>query len=395
MDVGRASAACSAQSAKKKEKEKEKENAVNGASGTGAGSSVGSVGSLDSVGSGAGGDSTSSTAPVTGTGTDGAQYALRAWRKSSFRTEDILLVHAACEMEGLRLSHLSLLASDRQQTVPLPSLRLWPSKLRLMLEQHSHTLFALALLVVICGARIRRGMRERAAAVKVQADVLGPNTKTSSSSRATPSSGASSRAESMPVDSRAPSGGVSAGAKAGGNKRQSAGAQAEGGKETIGPGPGSGTTRTSKDSAHGKVKAKGTAAAVAPASASPAFAPAASAVSSAPATAESSEWAESKGRRKERPPKKHEGTSMTSAVPEHAMAAEGATEGQEEVLKSQENEKAVDKTAGVDLRTEPPEEKMAAVDSVAGAAVDKTISQTDELLEAKQAMGGDELGRRG
>ena len=59
-------------------------------------------------------------------------------------------------------------------------------------------LFALALLVVICGARIRRvcaSEQPRSRCRPTYWDL----TKTSSSSRATPSSGASSRAESIPV----------------------------------------------------------------------------------------------------------------------------------------------------------------------------------------------------
>ena len=63
---------------------------------------------------------------------------LRAWRKPSFMPEDLVIIEEACLASSLRLDQVHLLTSDRQQTVPLPLLRLWPSRLRLRAEQHSH-----------------------------------------------------------------------------------------------------------------------------------------------------------------------------------------------------------------------------------------------------------------
>ena len=78
------------------------------------------------------------------TAANSSSPGLRVWRKPSFRPEDVVLVEQACAEAELRLSTVHLLTADRQQTVPLLLLRLWPSRIRLTIERHSRSLFIFA-----------------------------------------------------------------------------------------------------------------------------------------------------------------------------------------------------------------------------------------------------------
>ena len=129
---------------------------------------------------------------------DAPTLGLRAWRKSSFRAEDLLLVQQACQANGLKFESVHLLTSDRQQTVPLELLRLWPARVRLFVEQRSHSLLLLAILIVLGGSHLRhkymeRRAQERAAYEREQLEKEAVSSMQTGSSRSQQASSASSK----------------------------------------------------------------------------------------------------------------------------------------------------------------------------------------------------------
>ena len=72
-----------------------------------------------------------------------SSYGLRGWHKPSFQAEDVVLLQHACEQAALQLRSLHLLTADRQQTLPISMLRLWPSRARLALERRSRSPLAI------------------------------------------------------------------------------------------------------------------------------------------------------------------------------------------------------------------------------------------------------------